>query len=63
MKDQTSKRVIQAVVSLISVFLLAGCSTNSDDFPLIANPAPFDYVDGEITLKYAPTSLRIAATR
>ena len=48
MKRQNSKLALQAVVSLIAVFSLAGCNTNSDDFPQIANPPPFDYVDGEL---------------
>ena len=47
MKGQTSKPVFRAIVSLIAVFTLAGCSSNSDSFPQIANPPPFDYVDGE----------------
>ena len=47
MKSQTSKPVLRAIVSLIAVFSLAGCSTGSDVFPQIANPPPFDYVDGE----------------
>jgi outer membrane murein-binding lipoprotein Lpp len=47
MKSQTNKRVLRAAVSLVAVFSLAGCSTNSDYFPQIANPPPFDYVDGE----------------
>tara|TARA_B110000858_G_scaffold193601_1_gene246471 strand:+ start:21887 stop:22339 length:453 start_codon:yes stop_codon:yes gene_type:complete len=47
MKSQISKLALRAVVSLITVFTLAGCSTNPDSFPRIANPPPFDYVDGE----------------
>ncbi len=47
MKSHTSKPALLAVVSLIAVFLTAGCSTNSDGFPQIANPPPFDYIDGE----------------
>lgn len=47
MQSQTSKPVLRAVISLIAVFSLAGCSTNSDSFPQIANPPPFDYADGE----------------
>ena len=48
MKSQNSKLPLQTDVSLIAVFSLAGCSANSDDFPQIANPPPFDYVDGEL---------------
>jgi hypothetical protein len=48
MKSKNSKLPLQTDVSLIAVFSLAGCSANSDDFPQIANPPPFDYVDGEL---------------
>lgn len=47
MKSQINKPVLRAVVSLIAVFSLAGCGANSDSFPQIANPPPFDYIDGE----------------
>ena len=47
MKSQTNKPILRIVVSLIAVFSLAGCNTNSDSFPQIANPPPFDYIDGE----------------
>ena len=47
MKSQTSKPAFRAVISLIAVLSLAGCNANSDAFPQIANPPPFDYVDGE----------------
>ncbi|PCI79064.1 MAG: hypothetical protein COB20_05610 [SAR86 cluster bacterium] len=47
MKSKASKSVLRTVVSLIAVFSLTGCNTNSDAFPQIANPPPFDYVDGE----------------
>lgn len=47
MKGQTSKPVFRAIVSLVAVFALAGCSSNTDSFPQIANPPPFDYIDGE----------------
>jgi outer membrane murein-binding lipoprotein Lpp len=47
MKSQTNKPAFRAVASLIAALLLAGCSTNSDSFPQIANPPPFNYIDGE----------------
>lgn len=47
MKSQIIKPALRAVIALISIFTLAGCSTNSDGFPRIANPPPFDYADGE----------------
>lgn len=47
MKKQTRKSVLKAIFPLVAVFTLAGCSANSDSFPQIANPPPFDYIDGE----------------
>ena len=63
MKSQTSKLALQAVVSLIAVFSLAGCSINSDDFPQIANPHPSIMLMVGNYARICPTSLRIAATR
>lgn len=34
-------------LTLITSLTLLGCNTASDRFPQIANPPPFDYVDGE----------------
>ena len=47
MKSRTNKPILKAVVSLVAVFALAGCSTDTDSFPQIANPPPFDFADGE----------------
>lgn len=47
MKSQNSKSILRAVVPLAAIFALAGCGSNSDSFPQIANPPPFDYIDGE----------------
>tara|TARA_B110000444_G_scaffold246018_1_gene267104 strand:- start:2787 stop:3239 length:453 start_codon:yes stop_codon:yes gene_type:complete len=47
MKTQISRPALRAAVCLITVFTLAGCSTNSASFPGIANPPAFDYADGE----------------
>jgi len=47
MKIKPSKVVVHSIASLVAVFALAACSTNSDSFPQIANPPPFDYADGE----------------
>jgi hypothetical protein len=47
MKKQTRRSILGTIFPLAIVFSLAGCSTGSDSFPQIANPPPFDYVDGE----------------
>ncbi len=47
MKSQTSKPIVKILASVATVFTLAGCATDSDSFPQIANPPAFDYADGE----------------
>ena len=47
MKTQIGMKFYRGVISILVVFSLYACSSNSDTFPQIANPPPFDYADGE----------------
>lgn len=47
MSFQIVKILKRSFIPIAALSLLVGCSSNSDSFPQIANPPPFDYVDGE----------------
>ncbi|MEX0964367.1 MAG: hypothetical protein WDZ52_10070 [Pseudohongiellaceae bacterium] len=47
MKTQFRTQFYRGIASLFLLFAIIGCSSNSDTFPQIANPPPFDYANGE----------------
>ena len=47
MKTQISAHLYRGTAFIFILFSLLGCTSNSDTFPQIANPPPFDYIDGE----------------
>ena len=47
MKTHFGSQLYRGVVSVLVLFSLAACNSNSDSFPQIASPPPFDYIDGE----------------
>lgn len=47
MKTQIGAKLYRGIVSVFILFSLMACTSNSDTFPQIANPPPFDYIDGE----------------
>ena len=47
MSSNANGSIFRVALPLIAALTLFGCNSNSDTFPQIANPPPFDYVDGE----------------
>ena len=47
MSSKANGSIFRVAIPLIAALTLFGCSANSDSFPQIANPPPFDYIDGE----------------
>ena len=48
MNNQTLKIFSQIFVMFIAALVLASCNgNNADNFPQVASPPPFDYLDGE----------------
>ena len=47
MSSKANGSIFRVAIPLIAALTLFGCNANSDSFPQIANPPPFDYIDGE----------------
>ena len=47
LNTQSRPLLLRGTTALCMLFALGGCSSYDGEFPAVANPPPFDYIDGE----------------